>query len=226
MRSTVNGLVIRCTLGFGKDDVPLALEKSHNIYNGLNNNQPWFSGCPVPLPTLLAAITAVETAQENVSGLKAKGLAQLRATKVATLWTLLTQVNTFVQVLCDESPEMALAYIAAAGLQVMQDPSHAKEGPLVIRQSVPGAAVQFEVNVKLLKQGRAKSKSSFFSIRASNDGGKTFPIQFNSPTSKVNAPNVNLNIPAIPPGVWEFEVALSDADGITAWSQAVTFTVR
>jgi len=209
----------RCTIGFARNAWGIITPRTKNIYGGIQG-APTLYPNPLFLVALLAAIAAYELAHNNVVATRAKGAATIRAQKRDLLWTILEQANTFVQGLCDASPNDAIILIETACLAVVQESTHTKDGPIQITQAAPGAPVYLQANVKMAKAGRGKgARSTQYNWRGTNNNGQSYAYSKTTPTSRYLLPNV-------PPGVWGFQVCITDFEGDTEWSQTVAFTVR
>ncbi len=210
---------IRSTIGFSKNAWGIITPRSKNIYGGIVG-APTLYPNPLFLVAFLAAIAAYELAHNNVIATKAKGAATIRSQKRDALWTILEQANTFVQGLCDASPGSAIMLIETACLAVVGEGVHTKDGPIKIAQAAAGAPVYLEANAKQAKAGRGKgSRRTQFNWRGTNNNGQSYAYTKTTPTCRYS-------LTSVPPGVWGFQVCITDSQGDTEWSQTVTFTVR
>jgi len=208
---------IRATLGFTRASVPIAVSRSKDISNGLTNNAGLFPGSANLVTALNAAILAVDTAQQAVTGTRARGTTQSRKLKLDALFTQLDGVVTFVQALCDANPETASQLIKAANLVEAGVPIHIKE--LLGLTSPTAGVVLAKANLKLLKAGRGKARNTTVNYRCSVDGGKTFQSQ------SINAAHATFSgLQSLSTAM--VEVSITDSGGTTDWSNPVSIMVK
>jgi len=208
---------IRVTAALKRKNYPHLLMRAHAIYNGMAGTPALF---PSPIPSmagLLPLLTAFDTAQQATLT-KAKGTTQTRNLTALPLITALESEVTYIQGLCDESPEQALKLIAAAGMVAVNSPSHAKailQTKLV--PAIPGTAL-LVANATLLVNGSKKRPT--FNWQSSIDGGKTI---VNLPSTP-HADTEVANLPLLTTVAFRVSVTLGKVTG--EWSQWVTLFVH
>lgn len=206
---------VRAVLKLKKNNVPVLLAQAKAIHAAMSANQAIFTAPNPPLATLLTQIEALDAA-EQATHTKAKGTAAVRNTKRNVLISSLELERAYVQSLADASPEEAVAIIEAASMKVAASPRHAKE-VLGAKLGQPPGTVILDANAGLLGRG---TKQVCFNWLFSTDGGKTW-------ISAPSTPLPHTSITGLPLlTVCSFRVNISDADGPTAWSQAVSILVH
>lgn len=208
---------IRVTLGINKRNYPQLLARSKAIYNAMVVNATLFPNAAPPMATLLVLITNFDTAQQATAN-KAKGTVPVRNAKAALLVTALESEETYVQGLCDASPEQAMELISAAGMQAKKAPLHDKailQAKLVAGQ--PGA-VQLIGNAALLCAGSKKRPT--FNWQSSVDGGKSWATAPSTPHADTVITNLPLGVTA------ELRVSVTLGKVTGDWSQAVAILVH
>ena len=97
---------IRVTAALKKKNYPHLGARAHAIYSAMLANAAMFPNAVPSLATLIVLVTNFDTAQQAVPG-KAAGAVATRNAKAVLLITGLESEETFVQGLCDASPEHA-----------------------------------------------------------------------------------------------------------------------
>ena len=206
----------RVSLNVNKYNAPAVLALAKAIYNALIADPTQFPS-PVPaLPVVLGQITAVETAQQAVAT-RARGTAAVRDAKLAVLVTSLEGLQTYVQGLCDASPEQALSIVTAAAMIAKKPPIRSK-AELAAKLGAAMGIVRLDANRKLLT-GKT-SKRFLFNWEYSLDGGKTW-------VAAPATPLANTEIGGLPPlTVVFFRVSATVGTVVGPWSQSVALLVR
>jgi len=208
---------IRIVLSLETEKVPALLPQSKTIYNAFATNASLLPTPPVPLPTLLAQIQDLDTA-EQATKTGTKGTVAVRNAKRAVLVTTLESLRMYVQSLCDSNPEQAPALATAASMAVAKLPLHAKP----VLQAKPGAssgAVILIANATLLI-GRGVRKKATFNWESSADGGKTWVTAPSTPLSSTSVVGLT------PLTTYAFRVSVTVSKTTGEWSQAVTLLVH
>ena len=208
---------IRVTLGLKPKNYPYLLARAKAIYNAMLANSSIFPNPTPSMAVLLVLITNFDVAQQATST-KAKGTVPTRNAKGALVVTALESEETYVQGLCDASPEQALELISSAAMLVADAPEHDKV--LLQAKLVPGqpGSVQLVANASMLTGGSKKRPT--FNWSGSVDGGKTWSIS-------QSTPHANTVFPNIPLGSTLFvrvSVTLGKVTG--EWSQQVSILVQ
>jgi hypothetical protein len=208
---------IRVTLGLKPKNYPHLLARAKAIYNAMLANANLF---PNPTPTmavLLALITSFDSAQQ-ATATKAKGTAPARNAKAALVVTALESEETYVQGLCDASPEQAVELIASAAMLAADVPEHDKV--LLASKLIPGqpGSVQLVANASMLTGGSRKRPT--FNWTGSIDGGKTWPYS-------QSTPHANTVLASIPLGsTLQVRVSVTLGKVVGEWSQPVSIVVQ
>lgn len=203
----------RVFLGLDTDNFPDLHAKSDAIYNGLADHPGVFANPNPPLAILKDRIQAFYDAQQAVATRSVLAYAE-RDIKAGELISCLETSRAYVQSLCDESPEKAIAIAKAAAMRVGAAPVRSKS-LLGAKQRQPGGAVQLNAHVGILTaetEGRV-----FFNWQVSIDGGATW----SSLPSTSHGNTLVEGLKALQ--VYAFRVSVTDANGPGAWSQAITF---
>jgi hypothetical protein len=208
---------LRVTLNVGRYDYPLLLVRGYGVYDGLSGAPTLFVSPNPTLPTLLGLLQAYAQSQQVMSD-PTKAMTATRNLRASELLSGLESERSYLQVLCDASPEQASMLIRAAGMFEAQPPVHSKAF-LQAQQSQPGAPVHLIANVGLLTRetkGRVAWNWEF-----SSDFGKTW-------LSAPSTPHGDTFIAGLTPlTTYVFRASVTTrTGGQGAWSDVVTFEVR
>jgi hypothetical protein len=206
----------RVVLNMKRRKTPELITKAKAIYNAMSAAPTEF---PSPVPTMAVfngQIQELEQA-EQATTTRARGTAAVRNAKAAVVVTSLESLQTYVQTLCDASPEQAATLIAAAAMHVAL---HAKREKAVLA-AVTGPTTG---DAKLTANRRTlvgkTNKRAAFHWQYSVDGGKTW-------VSAPSTPLASTLIHGLPPmTLVSFRVAATVAKVIGDFSQGVTLLVR
>jgi hypothetical protein len=186
------------------------------IHDGMSAAVAQFPSPTPTMATLASQIQDLATA-EQATKTKARGTAAVRNAKAAVVVTSLESLQTYVQSLCDASPEQAETLITAAAMQVAARASRhkpilaAKVGP------VSGGAQLFANRTVLV--GRT-FKRVILNWQYSVDGGKTW-------VSAPSTPLASTEITGLPAMTTvSFRVSATVGKAVGDWSQAVALLVR
>ena len=176
-----------------------------------------FASPPVTMAALLLLIEAAATAQ-SATATKTRGLAAIRNTKIATLWTAMQTLKTYIQGLSDATDAVsALALIHSAGLVVGKAGRATKL--LLAATLIPATGVvHLAVNAKLLL-GKRPTKKTTFSWSWSTDGGKSW-------SAGITTAYTTAEVPSLPPAAYLFRVCATVGKVVGEWSQPVTLTIH
>ena len=208
---------IRVSLGLKPQNYPWLLLRAHAIYTAMMANPVLF---PNPTPTmaiLLTLLTAFDVAQQATIT-RAKGTIAARNAKAALLVTALESEETYVQGLCDASPEQAPELIDGAAMFAKAIAQHDKailEASLIL--ATPGL-VQLDANAKMLLAGSRKRPT--FNWQSSPDGGKTIVTLPSTPHAKTFVPNMPMLADA-----W-FRASVTLGTTTSEWTQWVKIFVH
>ncbi len=172
---------------------------------------------PTPLlGTLKDQAAKVEVAEQLVST-RVKASAAARNVQRQLLTGMLETECSYVQTLCDASPEEAVAILQAAGLSVAATRVR-NQAILKVKRGVPSGTVELAANATALvgKSG----KKACFNWQWTNDGGQTF-------TSVPTTPSAKTTVANLPPLTRVgFRVSTTTLKGTDEWSQIVTTLVH
>ena len=192
-----NQIKPKVSLGVDRINVPGVLARATLMQTAILAALALFTSLPISMPAFLLLIQAAVTAQA-ASGSRAKGLVAIRDTKVATLWTAMRSLKTYVQGLCDATDAVtAIALIEQAGLLVAKTASVTK--PLLAATFSPATGlVRLAVNTMLLLD-KPTNKRTTYTWSWSTDGGKTWSAGVTTGYAKADIPN-------LPPATYQFRV--------------------
>jgi hypothetical protein len=190
------------------------------IYNALLQNAAMFANPSIALPAFLALITGLSTAQQNLKGTKATGLAALRDTKRDLLWTAMESLRMYVQGIADTMTAVdAISLIKAAGMLVAGVPKRQKALLTAVLTTIPGT-VLLVANASLLVGKADVNKKVVFNWQWSSDSGKTWNSVASTPYASTEIPGLTLMTPYI------FRVSVTIAKKPGAWSDVVALVVH
>jgi len=206
----------RAVLRLNRKSTASVLLKAYAVNHGMGADVTRFSA-PVPLlVTLKDQIAKVEVAERLVST-RLKGAAAARNVQREILVGMLETECSYVQTLCDASPEQAVAIIEAAGLSVAVTPVR-NQPILKVTLGNPSGTVELGANATAL--AGKNGKKTCFNWQWTSDGGKTF-------TSAPTTPYAKTTIANLPPlTMVGFRVSTTNIKGPGEWSQTVTTVVH
>jgi hypothetical protein len=192
----------RASLGVTESNVPGVLARAGLMETAILLAAAMFQNLPIAMSAFLLLIQAAATAQSNAAS-RTMGLASIRDTKVAALWTAMQSLKTYVQGLANGvDATSAIALIEQAGLLVASTSTRVKL--LFSATFVPATGVvHLSVNATLLL-GKRPTKKTDFTYSWSTDGGKTWPGTVTTSYTSVDVPN-------LPPGSYLFRVVATVA---------------
>lgn len=207
---------IRAILKINRHNTASVLTRAHAVSNGMAADPTRFAAPVPPLALLEAQIAKLDLAEQRTST-RIKGAAAARNVEREALVGMLETQRSYVQTLCDASPELAMAIIAAAGMGVAT--SAVRDTPIL--QATLGAisgTVNLDANAGALvgKSG----KKACFNWQWTTDGGTTF---HNAPST----PHARTTIEGLTPLTRVgFRVSVTSVKGPGEWSQVVTLLVQ
>ena len=198
--------------------MPSFIPGSKVIQKKLADNIGQFPALPVSPATLATQISDVETVHLETK--TNKGLIQARTAKVDALWISFEADCTYVEGLCQQSPEQGLALAAASGFHVMAVGEHKKE-IITITLEIGKGIAHLEANTTMLPAPSGKKAvARTYLWRHSIDGGKTIVVDEGTPTARTVISGLPLQVEA------SFGVAVKDSTGTGPWSQWITAFVH
>jgi hypothetical protein len=200
---------LRLTIKLRKNVISELTTGAQTIHDKWVANAATFVAPPVAMTDFQAQIADVSAKhQATTTNKKAIGA---RTKAVKTLWSSLGQLCTCAQTMMDKSPDSAQAIADASGFHVVQV-GHAKKSLLGASLTNNKGEVLLDAYAsKLEAPAKKPSKSRVYRFRGSPDGWKTITEFDPSPTHKTLIKNLPLNTD------WEFEVAVQDSTGLSAW---------
>jgi hypothetical protein len=207
---------IRVSAALKKKNYPHLGARAHVIYNAMLLNAVEFPNALPTLATLLVLVTSFDVAQQAAEG-KIPGAAATRNAKALQLITGLESEETYVQGLCDASPEQAMELIAFAGMVAMTPPSHPKS--IIGAALVPGALGTVVVSAYAKQLLAGSHKRPTFNWQGSPDC-KTI----NNLPSTPHATMLVTNLPLLANAYFRVNVTLGKVTG--EWSQWVMIFVH
>jgi hypothetical protein len=207
---------VRAILKINRNNTASVVGKAHAVANGMEAD-PVRYAAPVPaLAVLQAQIAKVDQAEQR-AGTRAKGAAAERNVERAALVNMLETERSYVQTLCDASPDLALAIIEAAGMAAAA--AKVRDNPILeATLGTVSGTVSLDANATMLA-GKS-GKRACFNWQWTADGGATFNTAPSTPHAKTTIGNL---APLTRVG---FRVSATTVEGPGAWSQVVTVLVQ
>jgi hypothetical protein len=206
---------VRAILGFSTTKIAILLLGAKNIYTKMSAAVQQFPSPVVSMAALLGLIQALEAAQPAVVA-RTKGASTIRNNAVTPLVVALQYLLSYVQNLCDLSPDLAATIIAAAGMRVHANGQHLK-APLTLTNGKPSGTVILRAFAALLTQGK---KHGSYSWSYSVDGEKTW---LSLPSTSIASTTITGLTPATTVAA-RVAVAVGKQP-LSAWSAVVTLVV-
>jgi hypothetical protein len=200
---------LRVAIGLRKTIIAELTAGSQTVHDKFVANAATFVAPPVTMVEFQAQIADVNGKHQSTkTNKKAVGA---RTQAVGVLWTSLELLCTYTQSLMDRSPESAQAIADASGFQI-HHVVHAQKALLAASLTTNKGEVLLDAYAsKLEAPGKKPAKNRLYRFRGSQDGWKTITEYDPSPTHKTLLKNLSLNTD------WEFEVAVQDSTGLSAW---------
>ncbi len=204
----------RVVLKAKKEKVLFFLAVCQAIYTGFSNHPTLFPSIPVLLTLVLSQIQAVQSAQALVRT-RVSGAAATRSDLIDVLSSTMETLRSYVQVLCDNSPEQAATLAAAAGMSLANVTVRSKPALAATLGTVSGL-VHLAANTGLLTTSK---RGRFFEWQYTLDG-KTWVAGATTSTGKAS-------IAALPPlTVVGFRVRATNSLTVGEWTQVVSIVVH
>jgi hypothetical protein len=206
----------RAVLKLKRRNTPHLVALAQAIHDGMSAAATQF---PLPIPTMATFASQIQdlATAEQATKTRARGTAAVRNAKAAVVITSMESLQTYVQGLCDASPEQAQTLITAAAMQVAATRSGhkpvlaAKVGP------VSGGALLYANRSVLVGK---TFKRVLLNWQYSVDGGKTWVSAPSTPLASTEI----MGLPAMT--TVSFRVSATVAKAVGEWSQAVALLVR
>jgi hypothetical protein len=207
---------VRPVLKVNRRNTSSVLSRAHAVNNGMSADPQRYITPSPSLLLLFGQIVKVEQAEQRVAT-RVKGTAAARDVERATLMSMLESELAYVQTLCDQSPDQAVAIAEGAGFDVASTGVH--ENPLLkATLGVASGSVVLDANATALAGKR--SKRSCYNWQWSTDGGQTF---HNAPST----PGGKTTIEGLPPlTMIGFRVSVSVIEGAGEWTPMVSILVH
>jgi hypothetical protein len=205
------------SLRIARRNFPAMLASSKTISNAVTAAGATFVTLTPSTTTVNNQIQALDLAQQAALT-HGKGLAAARDLKADALMTSLESWRAGVQVLVDANPEQAQALAELAGMFIAGVGARSKP-VLALELGTQSGVVEADANLTLLKKGRGKAKKTTINWRYNVNGAATY-VSSSTPLASTVFSGLT---PLTTLGV---QVCITDADGTTEWSQAVTILVR
>jgi hypothetical protein len=208
-------LRLRVKLGLEVKKPLVFLAQATAMHAGLDDNPALFPTPNPPLATLFGQIQDATVAQQNVG--RISGAGTVRDAKFRIVVTSLETERMMVQGLCDASPELALALIAAAAMRP-EAPKGGYHKPLLsLKNGATSGAVLLDANASLLDDTYRRTT---YNWRRTSDGGKTFSAMPSTPIGQTS-------IDDLPPLTYAgFQVSVTvNKQPQGPWSQTVSILV-
>ena len=205
---------IRVVLKVSKYNIPLFLACCQAIHAAMLAHQADYAGSPVTLASFLLLIQALADAQLAVRK-RTIGAAAARDEARDALFIAVEALRTFVQGLCQASPEKAVTLAQNAGMKIAAVPAR-EQLPLEVKQGPHPGIVVLLAHVALLG---AEKGGCFFNWEYSADGKNWIAVP--------STPKASTTISGLTPLTnYGFRVSLTGNSGQGGWSQIVDFLVH
>ena len=207
---------VRVVLKVNRNNTASVLTRAHAVNDGMSADPQRYLTPSPPLVLLGAQIVKLEQAELRVAT-RVKGTAAARDVERATLMGMLESELAYVQTLCDQSPDQAVAIAEGAGMNVAA-PRVYKTPLLKATLGVTPGSVVLDANATALAGKR--SKRSCYNWQWSADGGQTF---HNAPST----PGGKTTIEGLPTlTMVGFRVSVSVIEGAGEWTPMVSILVH
>jgi hypothetical protein len=206
----------RVALGINRRNIPHLLSFGGSVHDAMVAAPALF---PTPTPTLAvfaAQLQDLRNAQQATTT-RARGTGAVRNAKAAVVVGSLECLQTYVQTLCDASPEQAHVIIEAAAMKPVLPTAHNKPELAAAEGPTSGSAL-LTANRSMLT-GKT-TKRSILNWQYSLDGGKTWASAPSTPLATTEV----VGLPALT--TVQFRVSATVAKVAGAWSQAVSLLVK
>jgi hypothetical protein len=201
----------------GRKKVAAVIVLARAIYEGMVANPALF---PAPNPAMavfLALIVKLEASQLKALS-KIPGAAVIRDADCDNVYNAMELLRTYVQSLCDASPEQAMVILKAAAMDARKVGTFHKPVLEVKPGPVPGTVILVANATALI--GKGVYKKALFNWQSSVDGGKTWVTLSPTPLATTQVSGLASATTVA------FRVCVTVAKVTHDWSQAVTFLVR
>jgi hypothetical protein len=181
---------------------------AQSVATAMTNNAE-FPLPPIPIATLLADVTALNTAETAVLS-RTKGAVETRNAKLATVKSDLVTLKAYVSTVAGmATPENAPAIIQSAGLSVRKTTLHDKAALSAKQGSVSGS-------VNLVAKAAARTAAYEWQYSTDQKTWTTLPITLQAKTGVSGL---------TPATTYSFRVQEVTRTGVENWSQIVTLLV-
>jgi hypothetical protein len=200
----------RVALGVSRRSYPSLILRAHAVQAAIAANPALFSGVNPTAAVLLGQIQTLEAAQQRTTAKEPGAAADV-------VLTSLEAIRTYVQGLCDASPEKAAQIVAAASMKsVVSTPAH--KAIIAAMLGVPSGSVRLRANKQALV-GKTRAMCTF-NWEYSLDGGKTWIAVLGTPVPETT-------ITGLPPlATVSFRVSVTTKKVTGAYCQPVSIIVH
>jgi hypothetical protein len=207
---------VRAVLKINRNNTASVLGKAHAVKNGMAADPQRFTDPDPSFAVFDAQVTKLELAEQRAAT-RAIGTAAARDVERSALVGMLETQRSYVQKLCDASPEQAVAIVQAAGMEVAGTP--VRDNPILDAKlgSISGSVI-LDANAAALA-GKS-GKKVCFNWQWTTDGGTTFHSAPSTPGAKTTIEG----LPAL--AMAGFRVSVTSAAGPGEWSQIVSILVQ
>ena len=190
-----------------------------NIHDQMSDHVADFPNCNPTLPVYLQQVQDYSSAHQTVITTHAMGAAILRLAKRDILRTGTETQRSYVQLLCDQSPELAGTYAIHSGFKVWIPGLRTRD--LLEATLLGNGAVALKAAASLLDvPGTGKARNRTYLWRHTLDGKKTY-------ISDEATPVANTTITGLPVStVVGFEVAVKTSVGVGQWCQTLDVLIK
>jgi hypothetical protein len=216
----------RVILGVERDDYAELAIVAPNIQTCMAQNVVLFATPPVTMTILLSQVTTYVASHQTVVRTKAIGTTAARSVARDALWISLESLRSYVEVLCNQSPNEAENLAKSAGMQLA---AHTvAEHPIIVLTFTAGTGT---VHAKASKKqlvapgatvttGKGMSKARTYLWRYTLTNGQTYVVLEGTPIAEVTITGIPLN------STLGVQVAVKDSTGTSEWSQTISTFVH
>jgi hypothetical protein len=200
------------------DDFAAVGPAVQNIYDRMSTNIAQFPNCNPPMATYLVQVQDYAAAHKAVVTTHAKGAATIRIAKRDVVRTGTEMNRTYVQLLSDQSPELAGTYATESGFGIWVPGTHNRD--ILVATVLGNGAVTLRAAASLLPVlGTGKSRNRTYLWRHTLDG-KTYINDDSTPVANTTITGLPVNT------IVGFEVAVKNSVGVAAYCQTLAVFVR
>jgi hypothetical protein len=189
-----------------------------NIHDKMSANSSVFVACTPTMVVYEQQVQDFAASHQTVITSHAKGASTIRLAKRDIVRASTEMERAYVQLLCDQSPEMASTYATQSGFVIWTPGTHNRD--ILAATLLGGGAVALKAAASLLEgPGKGTSRQRTYLWRHTLDG-KTFINDDPTPVCHTTITGLPVNT------IVGFEVAVKDAVGTSPFCQTLAIFVQ